>query len=79
MPLWLQHTLALLIVAGALFVVLRQLVFFFRGRKSRLGSCCAKGCTPPQNASDKPERVIFLPVEMLNRRSSAAKREDGTT
>ena len=68
MPLWLQHTLALLIVAGALLFVLRQLLSFLRGKRSRLGSCCAKGCTPPDTATNKPERVVFLPVEMLGRR-----------
>ena len=76
MPLWLQHTLALLIVAGALLVVLRQLLSFFRGRKSRLGSCCAKGCTPPEAANSKSERVVFLPVEMLARRGPATKRDE---
>ena len=68
MPMWLQHLLVLIAVAGCLVFVGRQAFQALRGRKSRLGQCCAKGCgaVPPPN-QPKTERVVFFPVEMLGR------------
>jgi hypothetical protein len=70
--IWLQHLLVLLIVAGCLAVVGWQTLQTLWGRKSRIGSCCAKGCDghqqPPQQAKPQAERVVFLAVEMLTRR-----------
>ncbi len=72
MPLWLQNLVVLLLVAACLAWVGRQAFQSLRGRRSRLGSCCAKGCAaPPQNAStEKPaagQPIQFIPVEMLSR------------
>ena len=71
MPLWLQHTLALALVAVALFVVIRQAVGALRLRHGKIGSCCAKGCGAAQaDAKSKPvgERIVFLPLESLARK-----------
>ena len=71
MALWLQHTLALALVAAALVVVIRQAVGALRLRHGKIGSCCAKGCSPPpdQPPAAKPaERIVFLPVESLTRK-----------
>ena len=63
MPMWLQHLLVLLIVAGCVGVVAWQGVRALIGRRSKLGSCCAKGCETTEQP--KKERVVFLPSEML--------------
>ena len=74
MPLWLQHLLVLLIVAGCVSWVVWQGVRTLFGRRSKLGSCCAKGCSPAQDQDAKSqqkrpsERIAFIPVEMLTRR-----------
>ena len=77
--MWLQHLLVLLIVAGCVAFVARQMVRTFRLKKSKLGACCAKGCAagaanaagagagePAKSAA--AERVVFMPVEMLRKR-----------
>jgi hypothetical protein len=40
------------------------------GKKSRLGSCCAKGCAAAKPAAATTEKIHFLPVEMLRRKRS---------
>lgn len=68
MTLWLQNLIVLFAVAGCLGFVGRQAFQSLRGRKSKIGSCCAKGCSasaPP--AGKLAERIVFLPVEMLGR------------
>lgn len=75
--MWLQHLLVLLIVAACVVFVARQVVRTFRFKKSKLGACCAKGCdaaaasTKPQEEGEKPapERIVFMPVEMLRKRT----------
>ena len=76
MPLWLQHLLVLLLVGGCVAWVIWQGLRSLRGRASRIGSCCAKGCNPVEPAkSDKPavpasgEKIVFLPVESLTARA----------
>jgi len=67
-----QNLLVFLIVAGSLSFVVRQGFLSLRGRKSKLGGCgsCGSCGTKTTTASTKPsERVVFLPVEMLTRRS----------
>ncbi len=73
MPLWLQHTLVLSLVAIALVVVVRQAVGALRLRHGKIGSCCAKGCAATaddaRKTSARPgERIVFLPVESLRRK-----------
>ena len=70
MPLWLQHLLVGLIVLACASVVIWQSVRTLSGKRSRVGSCCAKGCSEtakPQ--AGKGEKVVFLPVEMLGSRA----------
>ena len=76
MPMWLQHLLVLLIVAACVVFVARQVVRTFKLKKSKLGSCCAKGCdaggaAKPQADGAQPatQRIVFMPVEMLRKRS----------
>ena len=67
MPLWLQHTLVLLLVAAAAFVLLRQVLTTLRGRGNKIGSCCAKGCDPHPKHPTSGERIVFLPSDSLTR------------
>jgi hypothetical protein len=67
MPLWMQHTFVLVVVAVAAFVLLRQLIATLRGRGNKLGSCCAKGCDPHPKPQSPGERLVFLPSESLVR------------
>ena len=67
MPLVAQHILVLLIAAGAAFVLLRQGIASVRGRGSKLGSCCAKGCEAQVKPQQPGERIAFVPVESLVR------------
>ena len=73
MNLWVQHLLVLTLVAGCLGVVARQGLRTLRGKKSRLGACCARGCDAGSSQS-KPgiERIVFLPSELL----TVSKRSD---
>jgi hypothetical protein len=57
-----QNFAVLLVVGGC---VVYQLAQAFRGRKSKLGSCCAKGCSVAEkavNAPAKPAPAQFLPL-----------------
>ena len=82
MPMVLQHVLVLLIVAACIAVVAGQGVRTLRGKKSKLGACCAKGCdagnpSAPADAA-KPQaatqRIVFMPVEMLASSARRSKR-----
>ncbi len=61
MPMWSQHVVVLLIVAGCALFVLWQ------ARSSLLGRCCSKGCRG-RTGKDDPDRRIFIPIETLRRR-----------
>jgi len=62
-----QHLLVLLIVLACGGLVVWQIVQTFIGRKSKIGSCCAKGCeSPPVNSPTTVNQ--FLPLESLTRR-----------
>jgi hypothetical protein len=66
MPLWLQTIFVLLILATAITFVARQFYSALAGRRSKIGSCCAKGCEP---ASSTPTtKTAFIPSELLIRR-----------
>ena len=79
MPIALQHLLVLLIVAACFAVVAVQGARTLRGKKSKLGACCAKGCDaadPAKSQTAAPtQRVVFFPSEMLtaSRRSPRGK------
>jgi len=83
MPLLMQHVLVLLIVAACVAVVVGQGVRTLRGRKSKMGACCAKGCetsaqqSAPESAKPQaasPGRVVFMPVETLASSARRSKR-----
>ena len=65
---WIQTIIALSIVVLAAIVVVYQATSAMRGKRSKLGSCCAKGCEAPKQAGPKPERVAFFPSDMLMKR-----------
>jgi hypothetical protein len=65
MPALAQNLAVILIVGFCLVYIGWQLLQAFRGRKSKLGSCCAKGCSvavPDPKAAPKPAPVQFLPI-----------------
>jgi len=66
-PLWLQTIFVLLILATAIAFVARQLFSALAGRRSKIGSCCAKGCDAA-SASPPTPRSAFIPSELLIRR-----------
>ncbi len=68
MTLWLQHLLALGLVALAASYVVYQATSAMRGKRSKLGSCCAKGCTPKPTSAPKSEAIIFFPSDLLKKR-----------
>jgi len=70
----LQNLLVFLLVGACLAWVGRQAFQSLRGRRSKLGSCCAKGCaataaqpTEKQQSTAAP-RIAFIPLEQLARR-----------
>lgn len=68
MTIWLQHLLVLAITLACATFVVWQSVRTLRGKRSRVGSCCAKGCdqtAKPQAANQ--QRIVFFPVEMLKK------------
>ena len=68
----LQHILALSLVAICVAYVGWQGIQAFRGKRSRVGSCCAKGCTPAdQKGQAATPKVVYFPVEMLSRKRKA--------
>jgi hypothetical protein len=66
----LQNIIALTLVAGCLLFVIRQAFAALSGKRSKIGSCCAKGCQTPATTptSPKSERIAFIPVELLIKR-----------
>jgi hypothetical protein len=67
MAMWLQHVLALSIVALSAGMLIWQGTRALSGKRGRLGSCCSKGC----GAAEAPKKltgVAFIPSEMLGRR-----------
>jgi hypothetical protein len=72
MSLWSQHFLVLLIVAFCVAIIAVEAVRTLRGRKGKLGSCCAKGCETQSPASNT-QRVVFLPAEMLTASKRSAR------
>jgi len=70
MAIWLQHLLVLVLVTACVGYVGWQAARSLYGKKSRLGSCCAKGCAAAKPAAAATEKIHFLPVEMLRRKRS---------
>lgn len=64
-----QNIVVLVVVLGCLAVVAVQGFSALRGKRSKLGSCCSRGCQPPAaQGKGKTERIVFLPVEMLGKK-----------
>jgi hypothetical protein len=70
MALWLQNLLALTVVGGCAAYAGWQAAQSLWGKRSRIGSCCSRGCGHAEQSSTKPatERIVFIPVEALRRR-----------
>jgi hypothetical protein len=67
---WMQNIFVLSIVMACIVYAGWGFVRTLFGKRSRMGSCCAKGCAEVAKSA-KPQaaqRVVFLPVEMLGRR-----------
>ena len=62
-----QHVVVLAIVALCAVYILWQGFGSFFGRKSKMGSCCAKGCEAPKPQAGA-ERLHFLPADDLRKR-----------
>jgi len=75
MGAWTQTVIALSLVAICAIVIGRQALAWFKGRASKLGSCCSKGCGAGDKAlvAAKPAAppMQFMPAELL---SSSVKR-----
>jgi hypothetical protein len=67
MAIWMQNLLAIAAVAACGGWALFQGVKSLSGKRSRLGSCCDKGCGAGQ-AKPSAEKVHFLPSDMLRKR-----------
>ena len=70
MTLWLQHLLVLTLVSTCVVYALWGAFSTLLGKRSRMGSCCAKGCQITPSQTTKPqqvERVVFLPAEFLRK------------
>jgi hypothetical protein len=68
--MWLQNLIIVLLVTACLAYVAWHGIRAILGRKSKLGSCCAKGCSSvadEQLAKKPTSSVQFMPVEMLTR------------
>jgi hypothetical protein len=64
MPILAQNFLVLLIVTFAAVFVVWQATRSLAGKRSKLGSCCAKGCEAPK-PEEQQAKMQFMPVEML--------------
>jgi hypothetical protein len=67
MPIWLQHTLVIALVAACVIYIVYQAVRSVQMRGGRIGSCCAKGCAE-EKKGDEGARVAFIPADALRKR-----------
>jgi hypothetical protein len=68
MSLAMQYIVIAIAVLAAGAYVGRQIWNTLAGRRSRLGSCCDKGCGAEQKSTAAPaEKIQFLPLEMLGK------------
>ena len=68
MQMWIQNIIVFILVAACCAFIAIQVYRSLQGKRSKLGSCCAKGCSEThadQTAKSKPERVVFFPSDML--------------
>jgi hypothetical protein len=75
MPVWLQHTFVLVLVAACAWVVAREALRALGRRASKMAGCgTCGGCgTNAQPTPDKSagERVVFLPADALSARMAS--------
>jgi hypothetical protein len=74
MSLWLQNLIVLLAVIACVAFIVRGAFRALQGRRSSLSACgSCNGCGPKteqDSSKPKPERVVFLPAELLVKRRS---------
>ena len=63
-----QHLLVIALVTICVVIVAWQGVRALVGKRSKLGSCCAKGCSPAPTQPYAAVKIHFLPVEMLRKK-----------
>ena len=68
MAIWIQNLVVLMLAGACATFVMWQFWRTFYGKRSRVGSCCAKGCGSVAADQTKSQRIVFLPVEMLRPR-----------
>lgn len=68
MPLWLQHLLVITTVALCVGFTAYQAWQSLNGKQSKVGSCCAKGCSSQQAAQQGGQKIHFLPSNLLRKR-----------
>ena len=66
MPALVQNLIVLTLVAACGGWAAWQGVKAVAGKKSRLGSCCSKGCSTPEKTQGP--KTQFLPADLLKRR-----------
>jgi hypothetical protein len=71
MPLWMQHLLAVSIAVACGALVAWRLWRTLRTGQGGAGNCCARGCAGAKSSTT--ERIVFLPAEMLTRRSAGRR------
>jgi hypothetical protein len=66
--MWIQNLIIFALLTACLAYVGWHGVRAILGRKSKLGSCCARGCSAVAEEQKKPSSSVqFMPVEMLTR------------
>jgi hypothetical protein len=70
MTLWVQNLVVIIAVIACAGFLVRGAWNTLSGKRSKLGSCCAKGCAAHEtpNTAKPAERIQFIPVEMLGRK-----------
>jgi len=72
--MWIQNTIILILVSACVLYVAKESFSALVGRKSKIGSCCSKGCATVAAEQANPAKpaeakVHFIPLESLARRS----------
>jgi hypothetical protein len=64
--MWIQTLLVIAIVAASAAYLFAQIGRALAGKRSKLGSCCAKGCDAASDPATP--KTAFIPSELLIRR-----------
>ena len=64
----LQNIVAISIAVACLAYVVWQGVVTLSGKRSKIGSCCAKGCGEQPVEKKTDAQVQFLPIDLLTRK-----------